>query len=167
MIYAIRAVGTEFVKFGIADNVGNRLKQLDTGCPHELHIEALANWPNGHESAIHRYLRDHCEKFEWFRDSQRTQDVIAWMRDQAAGLTRFQYEFAKFIGKSDWHITPKRLIKARESRPDPRVDIEPALELRIEPKAHERYDAIRQLALERKARKAAKRSQEPAEQSTG
>ena len=38
MIYAIRAVGTDYIKFGKAISVGKRLKELECGSAHELSI---------------------------------------------------------------------------------------------------------------------------------
>ena len=38
MIYAIKAEGTVFIKFGKAASVGKRLKELETASPHELTI---------------------------------------------------------------------------------------------------------------------------------
>ena len=96
MIYAIRAVGTQFVKIGRAKSVGRRLKELETGCPHELHIEAVAEWPDPQEAAIHMYLSEHCEKYEWFRDSDRTAQVIGWLNAEAHGLRQFRVAFLEF-----------------------------------------------------------------------
>jgi hypothetical protein len=95
MIYAIRAVGTPYIKFGKAKSVGKRLAQLETGCPFDLHIEAVADWPDGQESAIHQYLGDDCQKFEWFRDSDKTASVLAWMC-APEGLGGFQQAFTEF-----------------------------------------------------------------------
>jgi hypothetical protein len=82
VIYAIRAVGTEFVKVGKAVSVGKRLKELETGCPFELHIEAVANWHDSEERRLHRYLEGCYVRGEWFRDSPRLEDVIRLMRDE-------------------------------------------------------------------------------------
>lgn len=56
MIYAIRAVGTEYIKFGKARSVGKRLAELETGCPHDLEIIAVADWPDEQEKSVHLYL---------------------------------------------------------------------------------------------------------------
>jgi hypothetical protein len=80
VIYAIRAVGTEYVKIGKANSVGTRLKQMETGCPFELHIEAAANWPDAEERRIHRHLEQSYVRGEWYRDGQRLEEVIKLMR---------------------------------------------------------------------------------------
>jgi hypothetical protein len=155
VIYAIRAVGTEFVKIGRAKSVGRRLKELDTGCPHELHIEAVADWPDEQETAIHFYLNDHCEKFEWFRDSDSTAKVIEWLRGGESGLRSFRVAFleiAKTRPKIKW---TKPLEEAYEypSKRKPRAGEIPTLadltgeELR---QANERYESIKLRALERR-----------------
>ena len=79
MIYAIHAVGTPFIKFGRATSVGKRLKELETGSPHDLYIVAVADWPDGAEAAVHKYLEPQAERREWFRDGERTQQLINWM----------------------------------------------------------------------------------------
>ncbi len=86
MIYAIRCVNTNFIKFGRANNVGRRLKELDTCCPFDLEITAVVNWPDGSETAIHRHLQDQRLKGEWFQDSDTTQRVIGWMLQGVEGL---------------------------------------------------------------------------------
>lgn len=101
MIYAISAVGSEFIKFGRANSVGRRLKELETACPYDLQILAVADWPDGQESAIHAYLDASYQKLEWFRDGELTRKVIAWLLDAENGLNDFQREFVlsrKFAG---------------------------------------------------------------------
>ena len=86
MIYAIRCVNTSFVKFGRANNVGRRLKELDTCCPHELEIAAVVSWPDGSETAIHRHLHQQRLKGEWFQDNDTVQRIIGWMLQGIEGL---------------------------------------------------------------------------------
>ncbi len=97
MIYAIRAVGTQFIKFGRASSVGRRMRELETGCPHELSIEAVADWPDGKETAIHQYLSLDCEKYEWFRESDRTAKVIGWLQEGPGGLLSFNTEYQQTV----------------------------------------------------------------------
>lgn len=170
MIYAIRAVGTEFVKIGRAKSVGRRLKELDTGCPHELHIEAVADWPDEQETAIHGYLNDHCEKFEWFRDSEKTAKVIEWLQAGEEGLRRFR---VTFLAYAEAKVMPKwtRALQQEYEYPSgkqprrPKVEGEPpslaeltAEELRI---ANERYESIKLRALERRGTTSAPQEPRP------
>jgi hypothetical protein len=101
MIYAIEAVGSGFIKFGRAASVGKRLRELDTGCPHELHILAVADWPSGSETAIHRLLSDQCQKLEWFKDCALAKDIITWMGEQD-GLAKLHAEVRKMGGRPKW-----------------------------------------------------------------
>ena len=163
MIYAIRAVGTKFVKIGRAGSVGKRLKELDTGCPHELHIEAVADWPDGQETAIHAYLARHSEKLEWFRDGDSTATVIAWMLEGESGLRAFRVEFLKFIssqpklrlplGAHREYIYPS---KPDRSRSRVTVDMPTGIPLMVSNedrlRAHDRYEQIKLKALAKKAR---------------
>jgi hypothetical protein len=80
VIDAIRAVGTEFVKIGKASSVGQRLKQMETGCPFDLHIEAVADWPDAEERRLHRHLEQSYVRGEWYRDGVRLEEVISLMR---------------------------------------------------------------------------------------
>ena len=79
MIYAIRAVGSGFIKFGKANSVGKRLNELETASPYELELVAVAKWPDTAERAIHRILEAHNTKREWFRECPESEQVILWM----------------------------------------------------------------------------------------
>lgn len=107
MIYAIEAVGTGFIKFGRATSVGKRLKELEVGCPHELHILAIAEWPDHTEPGIHRFLQASHERGEWFRASDDTALLIQCFNDREAGLTRFQFELSKRTRNTDWRDIAK------------------------------------------------------------
>ena len=118
MLYAIRAVGTEFIKFGRAKNIGRRLKGMDTGCPHELEVLVVADWPDGQEKAIHLYLADRWHRLEWFKDGDRPQQVIAWMADKQKGLAQF-LEALTSAERGSWRRVPakeRRLEEARNAR---------------------------------------------------
>jgi hypothetical protein len=90
MIYAIEAVGSGFIKFGKARSVGRRLKELETACPYDLHIIAVADWPDGAETALHLHLRPVHQRGEWFKDDPLTREVLSWMLNGLAGLERLQ-----------------------------------------------------------------------------
>jgi hypothetical protein len=92
LIYAIRAVGTEFIKFGRASNIGRRLKEMDTSCPHELEILAWADWPDSAENSVHRYLMPDGVKLEWFKDGERAKFVLECMKERDNGLLRLQHK---------------------------------------------------------------------------
>lgn len=178
MIYAIRAVGTKFIKFGRAASVGRRLKELDTGCPHELHIEAVADWPDGQESAIHAYLEADFEKLEWFRDGDRAAQVIAWMQAGESGLRDFRVAFLAFAQKGAWCRMPRKLAQEYiyPSRSKQRVN--PGVQPQIprvsqmpelvtaedRAKVNERFKRIKQRTI---ARQASKRSKEAAQEPAG
>lgn len=104
VIYAIRAVGTEYIKFGKANSVGKRLKGLETACPFELEVCAVADWPDGAELAVHLYLYNDRERGEWFRDGPMAREVMTWMVNGQAGLERLRAEIPI---KADRGPTPK------------------------------------------------------------
>lgn len=90
MLYAIRVLGTKYLKFGKAKSVGQRLKDLEVCNPHDLNIEAVANWPDEEERRIHLYLIAAHVRGEWFEDCERAAEVIRLFRDQKLGLERWQ-----------------------------------------------------------------------------
>ena len=83
MIYAIQAVGTEFIKYGVAMSVGARLRNLRVASPHELVILATANWSNQAESRIHSLLRSEYVRGEWFRHRGLSLDIVRLMLENA------------------------------------------------------------------------------------
>jgi hypothetical protein len=90
MIYAIRAVGTPFTKFGTAKDAYKRLAYLQIGIPFKLLLMANADWPNKQEGVIHAYLADSLERGEWFKDSPNTRKVIDLLRDGESGYREWQ-----------------------------------------------------------------------------
>lgn len=81
MIYAIRAKGTKFVKFGVAKDVGKRLMAHQVSCPLELEIIATADWPHTVEAKIHNLLRPLCVRGEWFRYEALAVKIVRVMLD--------------------------------------------------------------------------------------
>lgn len=77
MIYAIQAVNTDFIKFGVASGVERRLVYLQTGCPFELVLVAVADWPAGDEALIHRYLHASRVRGEWFSRGGQVETVVS------------------------------------------------------------------------------------------
>ena len=79
MIYAVEAFGSGCIKFGIAKLVGHRIKNLQVGCPYELAVRAVADWPDSAEMRIHSYLITEHVRGEWFKDGDKASSVIALM----------------------------------------------------------------------------------------
>lgn len=70
MIYLIHADGTDYFKIGRSIGDGtNRLATLQTGCPHDLRLMAVADWPDSVEFRIHAFLtrRGKHVRGEWFK----------------------------------------------------------------------------------------------------
>jgi hypothetical protein len=84
VIYAIRAVGTKYIKFGLVNetNVGRRLSTLQIGCPFELEILAIGAGGLDEEREIHRILTDAGKhhRGEWFTESEETDRFIEWIK---------------------------------------------------------------------------------------
>src|SRR4029077_19026965 len=81
VIYVIKALGTDFVKVGVTrgEAIGRRLSTLQIGCPFELSIIALADWPDQAERQLHIYLELLLERGEWFREGERVSHIIRLM----------------------------------------------------------------------------------------
>lgn len=78
MIYAIRAVGTDYIKFGHAVDVQTRLDTLQIGCPFELELVAACDGDHRTETWIHWRL---CKakawhRGEWFKDCEEVKKII-------------------------------------------------------------------------------------------
>lgn len=113
MIYAISAVGTEYIKFGRATSIGQRLRELDTGCPHELNVLATAQWQDGAERAIHRLLAGHRAKGEWFSDCDTARQIIEWMWRGEDGLKDLRAAMSSKTGLPSW----TEAIKIKRQQP--------------------------------------------------
>ena len=110
MIYAIRAVNTDFVKIGRAKSVGHRLNEIQTHSPFELEVLAVANYGDAAERIIHQYLEAQWERGEWFRLTPETWQVIEWMRLQEWSGT----PLATFAPKYKQPPATKKQAKKRE-----------------------------------------------------
>lgn len=69
-VYIMKAKG--WAKIGVSHNVERRLKMMQTGCP--LKIMIMNKFPFDSraqafecENALHRLLKEHRERGEWFR----------------------------------------------------------------------------------------------------
>lgn len=111
MIYAIRAEGTKHIKFGRATSVGKRLSGLNTSSVHELYIDAVADWPDEEEKAIHKHLAEDHIRGEWFRESLRTIKLIGWMKEGRKGYKQWlkMKDLSQSRGWliSQWRSSPK------------------------------------------------------------
>ena len=66
MIYMVRAEGTSLYKIGFAADPAKRMAELQTGCPHTLHLVATGPGDLNREAALHRMLGAHHFRGEWF-----------------------------------------------------------------------------------------------------
>lgn len=64
-VYFVAAA--EFIKIGRADSIARRLRELQTGCPHDLSLVAWFSGGSKEERAYHRRFRAHRLRGEWFR----------------------------------------------------------------------------------------------------
>jgi tRNA U38,U39,U40 pseudouridine synthase TruA len=106
VIYAIHAVGTNFVKFGKANNVKRRLAALQTSNPLELRVLAQADWPDSAEARIHALLRHSSVRGEWFSLDKLAVNLVALMREPD-GLDKLEEMGDGLMGQS----TLKRLFR--------------------------------------------------------
>lgn len=94
MIYAIKAEGTEYVKFGFTGRaeLADRLGNLQTGCPHALAVLAMVEWPDYIEQKIHHRLRKLHVRGEWFTLGP---DAVSVVEIMQGGLL---WEIQEFLG---------------------------------------------------------------------
>jgi hypothetical protein len=93
VIYAIRAVGTQYVKVGYAKEkdeqdplrvIGTRLATLQIGCPMALKLIAWSFGSIKEERALHRQLKRFGAHIrgEWFDANHKAVDAVIWaLRD--------------------------------------------------------------------------------------
>lgn len=68
MIYFIEAMGAGLVKIGFTERaVVDRLKELQTGCPHRLRVLATVAGSQSDEGDFHRQFAHLRAEGEWFR----------------------------------------------------------------------------------------------------
>jgi hypothetical protein len=78
VIYAIRALGTEYVKFGYTNDVQSRLATLQTGCPWDLELVAQCEGDQATETWVHWRLfqANAHHRGEWFKDCAEVKKVL-------------------------------------------------------------------------------------------
>ena len=90
MIYAIRAVGTDYIKFGYTDKASahSRLRELQTGCPFDLSIEASCRGGRALETWVHTRLRKAGleRRNEWFIYGQQAKELVDLMNQDKLGM---------------------------------------------------------------------------------
>ena len=113
VIYVIKALGTDFVKVGVTrgEAIGRRLSTLQIGCPFELSIVALADWPDQVERQLHIYLEPLRERGEWFREGERVSHIMHLM-GEPDGLLKFLEigpDPTRTQRRRGWQSQPKRV----------------------------------------------------------
>lgn len=73
-VYFVECAGR--IKIGFSNNVKARLQQLSTGAPGKLNLVATIPGPHRLERAIHRHLKAHRVKGEWFDDCAEVRAAI-------------------------------------------------------------------------------------------
>lgn len=76
MIYIVRAGRRGHFKIGITMDFQQRLMELQVGCPVGLIEHHLEPGDIKLEKAIHRSLKAHCSRGEWFKASPEVMDFI-------------------------------------------------------------------------------------------
>jgi hypothetical protein len=91
VIYAIRAVGTEFIKFGYTKDKSpkQRVASLQVGCPFRLEVEAFMPGSEQEERAIHGFLSDASVRGEWFRTTPMVLAILDEMKKRQPRLWFF------------------------------------------------------------------------------
>lgn len=103
-VYGVRAVGTNFIKIGVASDVAKRRKGIAVGCPFPVVVEWVVQFRTRHgamyaEKSAHRSMHRRRTSGEWFwvtaaeseaaRSTVQTKGSDLWddggMRDQSHG----------------------------------------------------------------------------------
>lgn len=89
-VYFVECAGR--IKIGFSNDVAARLRQLSTGAPGKLNLIATIEGPHRLERAIHRHLKAHRVKGEWFEDRPEVRTVIAELVASGATAIGFVHE---------------------------------------------------------------------------
>ena len=67
-VYLIHSVGTTYYKIGMAISIENRIKEMQTGNPHELNVVAKTRHSNARlfEKHLHAICQNNRIRGEWF-----------------------------------------------------------------------------------------------------
>ena len=80
MIYLINAQDTNLYKIGYTENLENRIKSLQTGCPHKLKTIKSVVGTLRQEKELHRFWNHTRKSGEWFEFNdfmvRRTKDIM-------------------------------------------------------------------------------------------
>ncbi len=99
MIYAIQAGEGGPIKFGVAANPNNRLRELQTGNPHKLKLLTAVELAEDKEELIHYHLRNDRLSGEWFRPSIDTWNIV-WALERQ-GFYPEDHDLANHIAEND------------------------------------------------------------------
>lgn len=84
MIYAIQCGEGGPIKFGVAKNPAERLRELQTGCPERLRLLVSVNIQHRCERIIHGWLREERVRGEWFSPGWKAKSVLEDLTIRAA-----------------------------------------------------------------------------------
>lgn len=89
MIYFVEAVGADLLKIGFTDGKpAERIRQLQTGCPHKLRLVAAEPGNELKEKRLHDRWSENRVQGEWFRIDERMRWYLIWLefgREEAVG----------------------------------------------------------------------------------
>ena len=169
MIYAIQAKGTDFIKFGYTTGTSyrRRVETLQTGCPFELEELAMCIGDMKTERSIHYRLIQAGAHYrgEWFKDCEEARKIIAEMQQGSVRVDGVSLCLLKVWNRKVNNLAEINgrkpggwaLMKERVQREAPSIPMLPAKG------TDERYDYIRRISLDRKARRAANKAARAAE----
>jgi hypothetical protein len=135
MIYAIRAVGTDYIKFGYSTkgDASDRVAEMQTGCPFELMAIAWCEGDRVDEHRIHMRLKlvgAHA-RGEWFVSCPETDKVIWELRERAkSSPARRTHRFVPVLTKTGTRLGRvleyARTIPKHKARKHSVIDAAPA-----------------------------------------
>lgn len=98
MVYFIEAVGAGLVKIGFTDGDPlDRLKQLQTGCPHMLRLRATVAGGLDTEKEYHTKFIHHRASGEWFKLAMEIEVFIGLANWVLPELTRVRIDLGRLI----------------------------------------------------------------------
>lgn len=103
-VYLVRASESDCYKIGHAVNVRNRVRELQTGCPHDLELVAFWRGGRGVEKRLHRRYEDQHRRGEWYEFSS---EEVVNLCVEMAKTSPISVDQDVGSGKSDKALGPR------------------------------------------------------------
>ncbi len=124
VIYFIQCPERIAVKIGVATDVDRRLKALQIGCPDKLNLIGTMNGGFTEERELHRKLRGHRIRGEWYHLNSKVWHEISGLIHQGSTYRERPFEFTigRRVTHPDYGLGKIILLEGNEVNPKGRIE---------------------------------------------